>query len=120
MKDYNNNDNNKICCAYCGKDFSQHEDWPYVEGDSNRGVLKIEHFCSEEHKHNFFTSRSDLLTLHLSMRQDIFKKICSFGLSESVPTILCISIANMATTTIRKTNLFKGCCCIYCLIGLLP
>ena len=58
MKDYNNNDNNKICCAYCGKDFSQHEDWPYMEGDSNRGVLKIEHFCSEEHKHNFFTSRS--------------------------------------------------------------
>jgi ribosomal protein L24E len=56
MKDYNN-ENNKICCSYCGKDFSQNEDWPYVEGDSNRGVLKIEHFCSEEHKHNFFTSR---------------------------------------------------------------
>jgi hypothetical protein len=52
-----NNDNDKVCCAYCGKEFSDKEDWPYVEGDSNRGVLKIEHFCSEEHKDNFFTSR---------------------------------------------------------------
>jgi hypothetical protein len=38
-------------CAYCGKDFSEKEDWPYVEGNSNRGVLKIEHCWSEEHKH---------------------------------------------------------------------
>jgi hypothetical protein len=45
-------------CAYCGKDYSEEEDWPHVEGDSNRGVLKIEHFCSEEHKHNFLASSS--------------------------------------------------------------
>ena len=32
-------------CAYCGKKFSD-LGWPHIEGDSNRGVLKIEHFCS--------------------------------------------------------------------------
>jgi hypothetical protein len=32
------------------------EGWPHVEGDSNRGVLKIEQFCSEEHKYNFLSS----------------------------------------------------------------
>ncbi len=47
---------NKVC-AYCGKEFSAKEEgWPHVEGDSNRGVLKIEHFCSEEHKYNFLNS----------------------------------------------------------------
>ena len=45
---------NKLC-AYCGKIFSG-EGWPHVEGDSNRGVLKIEQFCSEEHKYNFLSS----------------------------------------------------------------
>lgn len=44
-------------CAYCGKTFLG-EGWPHVEGDSNRGVTKIEQFCSEEHKYNFLTSRS--------------------------------------------------------------
>jgi hypothetical protein len=43
-------------CAYCGKEFS-HEGWPHVEGDSNRGVTKIEQFCSEEHKYYFLGSR---------------------------------------------------------------
>lgn len=43
-------------CAYCGKEFS-HEGWPHVEGDSNRGVAKIEQFCSEEHKYYFLGSR---------------------------------------------------------------
>jgi hypothetical protein len=42
-------------CAYCGKEFS-HEGWPHVEGDSNRGVAKIEQFCSEEHKYYFLGS----------------------------------------------------------------
>jgi hypothetical protein len=45
-------------CAYCGKEFSG-EGWPYVEGDSNIGVIKIEQFCSEEHKYNFLNSRDD-------------------------------------------------------------
>jgi len=48
---------NKVC-AYCGKDYSEKEDWPNVEGDSNREVLKVEHFCSEEHKYNFLVSSS--------------------------------------------------------------
>jgi hypothetical protein len=56
MTEGEDENNDKLCCAYCGKEFSDKEDWPYVEGDSNRGVLKIEHFCSEEHKHNFFTN----------------------------------------------------------------
>ena len=53
-----NNGSTSLCtvenklCAYCGKMFSG-EGWPHVEGDSNRGVLKIEQFCSEEHKYNF-------------------------------------------------------------------
>ncbi|HET7344500.1 MAG TPA: hypothetical protein VFJ05_01345 [Nitrososphaeraceae archaeon] len=46
---------NKVC-AYCGKEFPEREGWPHVEGDSNRGVLKIERFCSEEHKYNFLSS----------------------------------------------------------------
>lgn len=45
-------------CAFCGKEFS-HEGWPHVEGDSNRGVIKIEQFCSEEHKYYFLESKED-------------------------------------------------------------
>lgn len=52
---YNSNMDVKIC-AYCGKEFS-HEGWPHVEGDSNRGVTKIEQFCSEEHKYYFLDSK---------------------------------------------------------------
>lgn len=47
-------------CAYCGKNFSEKEGWPHVEGDFNRGVLKIEHFCSEEHKYSFLLSSPKL------------------------------------------------------------
>jgi len=43
-------------CAYCGKKFSD-LGWPHIEGDSNRGVFKIEHFCCEEHKELFFISK---------------------------------------------------------------
>jgi hypothetical protein len=43
-------------CAYCGKAFSG-QGWPHIEGDSNRGILKIEHFCSDEHKYNFLNSK---------------------------------------------------------------
>ncbi|MGD1835585.1 MAG: hypothetical protein ACPKPY_13595 [Nitrososphaeraceae archaeon] len=49
---------NKIC-AYCGKGVKD-EGWPHVEGDSNRGVLKIEHFCSHEHKMNFLMSKETM------------------------------------------------------------
>ena len=43
-------------CGYCGKIFSN-LGWPHIEGDSNRGVLKIEHFCCEEHKESFLKSK---------------------------------------------------------------
>ena len=42
-------------CAYCGKSF-EGEGWPHVEGDSNRGVSRIEQFCSEEHRSAFLKS----------------------------------------------------------------
>jgi len=42
-------------CAYCGKNF-EGEGWPHVEGDSNRGVSRIEQFCSEEHRAAFLKS----------------------------------------------------------------
>lgn len=43
-------------CGYCGKLFFD-LGWPHIEGDSNRGVFKIEHFCSEEHKALFLDSK---------------------------------------------------------------
>jgi len=43
-------------CAYCGESFCN-AGWPHVEGDLNRGVMKIEFFCSEEHKALFFSSK---------------------------------------------------------------
>jgi len=43
-------------CAYCGKEFSK-DSWPHVDGDSNRGVSRIEHFCCEEHKNKFLIDR---------------------------------------------------------------
>ena len=46
-------------CAYCGEIFFD-LGWPHIEGDSNRGVIKIEHFCSEEHKDLFFKSESKI------------------------------------------------------------
>ena len=46
----------KKVCAYCGKEFPGKDGWPHIEGDSNRGLLKIEHFCSEEHKYKFLGS----------------------------------------------------------------
>jgi len=42
-------------CAYCGRSFKG-KGWPHVEGDSNRGVSRIEQFCSEEHRAAFLNS----------------------------------------------------------------
>ena len=49
-------------CGYCGKSFSD-LGWPHIEGDSNRGVLKIEHFCCEEHKELFLKSKGEALII---------------------------------------------------------
>ena len=50
-------DNEKILhCALCGREIEQSEAWRHVDGDSNLGVKKIDYFCSEEHKAEFFRS----------------------------------------------------------------
>ena len=46
-------------CAYCGEKFF-HLGWPHIEGDSNRGVMKIEHFCCEKHKELFLKSETKI------------------------------------------------------------
>ncbi|MBA2267537.1 MAG: hypothetical protein H0W19_04285 [Nitrosopumilus sp.] len=45
-----------IHCALCGREIAHTEAWPHVDGDSNLGVKKIDYFCSEEHKAEFFGS----------------------------------------------------------------
>ncbi len=47
----------KKTCAYCGNTF-EGDDWPHVEGNSNYGVVKIEHFCSQDHRSLFLTSKN--------------------------------------------------------------
>ena len=46
----------KKTCAYCGYTF-EGDGWPHVEGNSNYGVAKIEHFCSQDHRSLFLTSK---------------------------------------------------------------
>jgi hypothetical protein len=46
-------------CGYCGEKFF-HLGWPHIQGDSNRGVMKIEHFCCQEHKELFLKSESKI------------------------------------------------------------
>ena len=45
-----------IHCALCGREIKHSQAWPHVDGDSNLGVKKIDYFCSEEHKAEFFGS----------------------------------------------------------------
>jgi hypothetical protein len=45
-----------IHCALCGREIEQSQAWPHVDGDSNLGLKKIDYFCSEEHKAEFFAS----------------------------------------------------------------
>jgi hypothetical protein len=45
-----------INCALCGREIKHSQAWPHVNGDSNLGVKKIDYFCSEEHKAEFFDS----------------------------------------------------------------
>lgn len=51
-------DNNEglIHCALCGHEMQHSQAWPHIDGDSNLGVKKIDYFCSEEHKAEFFSS----------------------------------------------------------------
>lgn len=43
-------------CALCGREMKHSQAWPHIDGDSNLGVKKIDYFCSEEHKAEFFDS----------------------------------------------------------------
>jgi hypothetical protein len=52
----NEHNNRIIHCALCGREIKPHDAWPHVDGDSNLGVKKIDYFCSEEHKAEFFSS----------------------------------------------------------------
>ncbi|MDN5845571.1 MAG: hypothetical protein L0H53_04775 [Candidatus Nitrosocosmicus sp.] len=45
-----------IHCALCGQEIKHSKAWPHVDGDSNLGVKKIDYFCSEGHKAEFFGS----------------------------------------------------------------
>lgn len=54
---YNDNNNTeKIYCAYCGTEINPSKAWPHVDGNNNLGVRKIDYFCTEDHKTDFFTS----------------------------------------------------------------
>ena len=71
------------------------EGWPHVEGDSNRGVLKIEQFCSEEHKYNFLSSELWVkcipfpdVCLHLRIKKREFAKMLCFTLQLFVTHLL--------------------------------
>ena len=48
-------DERTIHCALCGREIKHSQAWPHVDGDSNLGVKKIDYFCSEEHKAEFFS-----------------------------------------------------------------
>jgi hypothetical protein len=57
LKDDGDIDNERILhCALCGREIEHTQAWPHVDGDSNLGVRKIDYFCSEEHKAEFFRS----------------------------------------------------------------
>jgi hypothetical protein len=43
-----------VHCALCGREIKQIDAWPHVNGDFNLGVKKIDYFCSEMHKAEFF------------------------------------------------------------------
>ena len=53
---YRDNKDQLLHCALCGREIKPNEAWPHVDGDSNLGVKKIDYFCSEEHKAEFFGS----------------------------------------------------------------
>jgi hypothetical protein len=55
-RDENNLDSNKVVCILCGTRLHESQAWAHIDGDANLGVKKIEYFCSQEHKYEFFKS----------------------------------------------------------------
>jgi len=56
QKDENNHDNGIVVCIFCGTRLNQSQAWANIDGDANLGVKKIEYFCSQEHKLEYFRS----------------------------------------------------------------
>lgn len=52
----NDNIDDQILCIYCGMKVDEDQAWSHIDGDANLGVKKIEYFCSEEHKTEYFQS----------------------------------------------------------------
>ena len=55
-KDENNQDSGIVVCIFCGMRLDQSKAWALIDGDANLGVKKIEYFCSQEHKFEYFRS----------------------------------------------------------------
>jgi hypothetical protein len=45
-----------VVCIFCGNRLDQNLAWAHIDGDANMGVKKIEYFCSQEHKSEYFGS----------------------------------------------------------------
>ncbi|HEX5904572.1 MAG TPA: hypothetical protein VFY50_00830 [Candidatus Nitrosocosmicus sp.] len=56
QKDENNHENEIVVCIFCGTRLNQNKAWAHIDGDANLGVKKIEYFCSQEHKFEYFKS----------------------------------------------------------------
>lgn len=49
-------DEQNIFCIFCGMKVDGNQAWSHIDGDANVGVKKIEYFCSEAHKTEYFQS----------------------------------------------------------------
>lgn len=55
-RDENNLETDTVVCIFCGAKLHESQAWAHIDGDANLGVKKIEYFCSQEHKYEFFKS----------------------------------------------------------------
>lgn len=55
-RDENNLETDTVVCIFCGANLHESQAWAHIDGDANLGVKKIEYFCSQEHKYEFFKS----------------------------------------------------------------
>jgi hypothetical protein len=55
-RDDDNLETETVVCIFCGTELNEGQAWAHIDGDANLGVKKIEYFCSQEHKYEFFKS----------------------------------------------------------------
>ncbi|MGD9673764.1 MAG: hypothetical protein AB7U98_09840 [Candidatus Nitrosocosmicus sp.] len=55
-KEDENLETETVVCIFCGTKLHESQAWAHIDGDANLGVKKIEYFCSQEHKYEFFNS----------------------------------------------------------------